>query len=687
MHCPSTFSRIHSLTFNECPTRLLVDLGHSLIAYKMRQSRKPQAIDLCRRCRHLSLADIKWRYLMHSHFDSLIKSSVSCRMCGLVRDRLHNAIKQYIHKGAKGRYQNVMLQLHEASGKVWVRALNLKLGELRLYVHPDTSYTASKQWSTEFIDVEKITLPVAARVLNDCIYGRRQCSTPSTLADAKEEPHPHILPRRVLELHGSANDETPIVRLHETKPGEKALYCTLSHRWGNLDQSKTTKTNIEVYRQGIPYDSLPKTFKDAILLTIKMGFTYLWIDALCIIQDNLIDWESQAPLMGGIFRDAVCTIVAHSAESSSCGFLSPADGSGIVELRLNSSEPTTENEKIYLGFPQGFQETLTTSQVSSRGWVQQELVLSTRLLHLSRGSAHWECPHTSEPKPLGFTAAPQMHSAWRKHRMRHLEQDLEASWVDFVEHYSACKLTYEKDRLVAIEGIAQVWMKNLGSQTTPKYQSGHFIQDPRSLLWAATRQHKSKSKSLPSWSWASIEGPVQFMRWCSPLSEQRQSQLAYIADFLSAVEVCEIDASVISVNELGERNMNELVIKAQVKRLVLKPGQRPKERFPSRWRMWTQGSPAGINLDAYPSGMVWYDSYPKETRFRDQQAGDNRTSVIEVLCARICSFRGSECAYGVVLLQGGDCPTSFGYLRRVGVGLITDKYWFAAAGMQTIRIR
>lgn len=102
----------------------------------MQGSHEPQAVDLCEGCRRLSFADIQQGYLMHAHFDSLIASSVSCRMCALVRDRLHNTIKQYIHKGAKDRNQNVMLMPHEAPGIIWVRALNLKLGELWIYKHP-----------------------------------------------------------------------------------------------------------------------------------------------------------------------------------------------------------------------------------------------------------------------------------------------------------------------------------------------------------------------------------------------------------------------------------------------------------------------------------------------------------------------------------------------------------------------
>jgi len=110
-----------------------------------------------------------------------------------------------------------------------------------------------------------------------------------------------LLPKRVLDVNGSASNGTPLVHLHESKSEERALYVTLSHRWGKKIPSKTTKANIGNHKQSIEFNSLPKTFQDAVLATRKMGFGYLWIDALCIVQDDRRDWASQAPLMGSIF--------------------------------------------------------------------------------------------------------------------------------------------------------------------------------------------------------------------------------------------------------------------------------------------------------------------------------------------------------------------------------------------------
>src|SRR5450756_580058 len=109
--------------------------------------------------------------------------------------------------------------------------------------------------------------------------------------------------------------------LHESAIDERAHYTTLSHRWGNEVICKTTRKNINVRRNGIDFDALPMSFKDAITVSRALGVRYLWIDAICIVQDDHSDWIDQAPLLGKIYKNAYCTIAAHSAQNSADGFL------------------------------------------------------------------------------------------------------------------------------------------------------------------------------------------------------------------------------------------------------------------------------------------------------------------------------------------------------------------------------
>ena len=89
-------------------------------------------------------------------------------------------------------------------------------------------------------------------------------------------------------------------------------YVTLSHRWPT-DPSKhfiTTKASMEKRKSGVRLDEMPVAFQDAVTLSRKLGFQYLWIDSICIIQDDPEDWDFQSALMGQIYHRATITVMA-----------------------------------------------------------------------------------------------------------------------------------------------------------------------------------------------------------------------------------------------------------------------------------------------------------------------------------------------------------------------------------------
>ena len=96
-------------------------------------------------------------------------------------------------------------------------------------------------------------------------------------------------------------------------------YITLSHRWGTDEQVMLTKASLPDMRKRIELPKLSKTYQDAIAITRSLGFRYLWIDSLCIIQDSLLDWQMEATKMGDVFKFSFCTIAASWASSNSEG--------------------------------------------------------------------------------------------------------------------------------------------------------------------------------------------------------------------------------------------------------------------------------------------------------------------------------------------------------------------------------
>lgn len=154
---------------------------------------------------------------------------------------------------------------------------------------------------------------------------------------------------------------------------------------GHLQQQK------QIFRaeKEIPPDGLPATFRDAIILCRRIGIQYLWIDALCSIQDSLQDWSREANKMASVY--SLFTISALHAKFSNGGlfvqrrrqphaiFESPRPGGG---------KPNALG--IRLPLPQ-FEHEMSGSSLASRGWVYQERVLSTAILHYGEDQMFWEC--------------------------------------------------------------------------------------------------------------------------------------------------------------------------------------------------------------------------------------------------------------------------------------------------------
>ena len=98
----------------------------------------------------------------------------------------------------------------------------------------------------------------------------------------------------------------------------------MSHCWGQLKEDETFCTyrhNITALRDSIDFDKLPKTFQDTVTVTRGLGERFLWIDSLCIIQEDEDDWKIESK-METVFGSVYCTIAAGSAKDSTEGFLS-----------------------------------------------------------------------------------------------------------------------------------------------------------------------------------------------------------------------------------------------------------------------------------------------------------------------------------------------------------------------------
>ncbi|KAH6694906.1 heterokaryon incompatibility protein-domain-containing protein [Leptodontidium sp. MPI-SDFR-AT-0119] len=168
---------------------------------------------------------------------------------------------------------------------------------------------------------------------------------------------------RLLDVRQS---EEGWVRLVETHT-EQGPYIALSHCWGHETRRpiRTTRATFKGYLDGIPFISLPKTFQDAVKICRESDVRYLWIDSLCIIQDNEDDWLRESAHMGTIYENARLAIAESSARDSTEGcFLSDCgfhDGSSATTYF--AALPAVNHEPYF-------------SQLGSRAWACQEWYLS-----------------------------------------------------------------------------------------------------------------------------------------------------------------------------------------------------------------------------------------------------------------------------------------------------------------------
>jgi hypothetical protein len=179
------------------------------------------------------------------------------------------------------------------------------------------------------------------------------------------------------------------LRLVETREIEASPYVALSHCWGPLQDHRrycTLKRNVTQRKTRIEFDALPHTFRDAITVTRSLSVNYIWIDSLCIIQDDESDWQSEASKMEDVYSAAYCTIAASSARSSIEGFLANRVPRSVVKV------PSDTLGVVYASVDiDDFHRDVELSPLNKRGWVLQERTLSRRTMFFTSTQVYWEC--------------------------------------------------------------------------------------------------------------------------------------------------------------------------------------------------------------------------------------------------------------------------------------------------------
>ncbi len=167
----------------------------------------------------------------------------------------------------------------------------------------------------------------------------------------------------------------------------------LSYTWGESRRVRTTKEDYQAFQQEIPLATLPRTFRDAIKVAHSLKYQYIWIDALCIIQDCLVDQHHELAKMGNIYRYADFTIYGERAQSSDWGLFEERDSRAYRPCEVSLSATTTTDAGTDISNTEMVTLATTCNSIDyleRGGWILQEEVLSSRRLIFGRKMA-WRC--------------------------------------------------------------------------------------------------------------------------------------------------------------------------------------------------------------------------------------------------------------------------------------------------------
>ncbi len=269
------------------------------------------------------------------------------------------------------------------------------------------------------------------------------------------------LPTRLIDVSG--RDSDPDIRLHISRPDEVGEYMALSYCWGGGQQVVTTRANIHDMKKRITLSSLPLTLQDAVRVTRKMGHRYLWIDALCIVQDSHEDKGREIQRMGSIYKNASLTISAATASAVSQGFLGRRP-KPLPSCKWQLDIPGHGPHTIFISTRPGtIQDYRPYDPLDDRGWTLQESLLSPRLLVFSEQEPLWHCQAARFKKAEGGYLD---YWDWREPLPGYvfIDSSLDGSsvtpkerrklWLDIVDNLIRRLLSDKKDRLSAIAGIA-----------------------------------------------------------------------------------------------------------------------------------------------------------------------------------------------------------------------------------------
>jgi hypothetical protein len=344
------------------------------------------------------------------------------------------------------------------------------------------------------------------------------------------------MPSRVIEVAPVDPVQTPRLRDTRNASFQSGPYAALSYCWGGDQSVKLTKSTKQCLLRELPHDQLPRTLRDAITTTRTLGIRFLWIDCLCIVQDDPEDMTKELSDMPRIYTNALVTISAGCAASAEDGFLGlRKEVCSSNRFRLPFRCEDGGIGSIFLHDIPGIPGTYTNEPINKRAWTLQERLLSPRVLDYGTWQLRWICSSVRDRPGYvdGWTMNDQamvpVHpdlppSVPASNSLFDKKDEFLNKWNTIVKEYTARDLTNASDKLIALAALAE----HHNRTTNDDYMAGLWASSlPEGLLWrvmGAAVKRRPPGYRAPSWSWACLDDRIepQFYSSSSAMNDRLQ---------------------------------------------------------------------------------------------------------------------------------------------------------------------
>ncbi|KAJ3454225.1 hypothetical protein MRS44_018119 [Fusarium solani] len=602
--------------------------------------------------------------VFHKTFPELQKSAICCAACAVILAALPDP-KDFVPDSGRPLLLRPDSRDDAKSNRA-VRHIEVGFPELDSF-HPGVKVT-------RFGIVDVVCEHGFALDKKECSESHKACH----FASPKR-----ALPTRVIRLP----TEEGLDPWLEDGNGMAEDYVALTYRWGSANMSKTLTskssraqdsnslcTSVEHHPRHHNHDPMSR-------IQVSLGGQLVHHPRF---QGGL---EARSLTHGGCVRKRRPNYSASASECADSGLFFKQNPVFLVPLTARSigGKPFAKFS-LAVRNCSSFSSDVQHGTLSDRGWCLQERILSRRILHFGASQTHWECLSAAwsanyshqdkrDPRPIRMrkifqtelqpsiprpgpkTILDLADTTWKTwqgtdEQFSALESEPlpmlqlyglqpHGTWYEVLLDYSRRQLTFPSDKLAALAGLALAFAKKTGDT----YLNGLWLHGlPEGLLWSSLglghRTYESKSRSIrldrpraPSWSWASLDGPVVYPS--SKYSYVDAAVHAYSMPGKSGNGVSCCGASAGDAEIIGINPSQRLILKARIKSLDKLDGFKPEHRRHLR-----------ENEDSRSACFVPHAIFDDADHDFDDLAGIYALFIAQVGCGNKECDHKSDCAAG-----------------------------------------